>query len=106
MEWEVNEAMPKYDDLREFEVWLSNGSVRTVRRIGNRSTLYSPGTLVFTDCTHPQQNVLCDEENVIGWRHSGKLAPPMPTPCLPRGFWFPVQGFYNAAAHAAAYPGY
>jgi hypothetical protein len=69
-EWEVNEKMPRYDDIREFEVWVY-GQARRVRRAGNRSLTVSPGTLEFTDCTHAMQNVICDERAVQGWRISG-----------------------------------
>lgn len=78
MEWQIDLRMPRFDDVHEYEVWMRNGAVRRVRRIGNRSTHYSPGILVYTDCTSPMQNAWCDEEDVIGWRHSGRLAPPMP----------------------------
>jgi hypothetical protein len=74
LDWEVDERMPRYDDIREFEVWLSDGSVRTVRRVGGKSNYYTPGTLVFLDCTHPMQNALCDEDRIMGWRHNGKIA--------------------------------
>lgn len=66
-EWECLERMPRYDDIHEYEVWVY-GSARAVRRIGNRSAYFAPGTLVFTDCTHPAQNVLCHEPDVLAWR--------------------------------------
>lgn len=68
LDWNVDEKMPRYDDLREFEVWI-RGSVRRVRRIGNRSCALEPGTLAYTDCTHPMQNIICDERAVQGWRY-------------------------------------
>lgn len=66
MEWEVEEPLP-YLGL-EFEVWLKNDSVRRVRRM--------MGHLVFTDCTHPMQNVICRPENVAGWRAANASPPP------------------------------
>lgn len=69
MDWQIEDRMPRYDDIREFEVWLRNGSTRTVRRVGNRSLRFTPGMLLYTDCTHPLQNVICDESDVVGWRH-------------------------------------
>ncbi len=66
-EWEVQERMPKYNDINEFEVWV-DGNVRSVRRVGNWSLSITPGTLVFTDCTQPMQNVLCHEPLIQGWR--------------------------------------
>lgn len=74
-EWEVDERMPRFDDMRLFEVWLRDGSLRTVRRIGNRSQHFTPGLLVFTDCIHPLQQAICDEDLILGWRYCGKLAP-------------------------------
>lgn len=82
-EWEIEERMPRFDDMREFNVWLVDGSVRTVRRIGNRSHFLTPGSLAFTDCTHPMQNVLCDESNVVGWRYAGTMAKELPRLSMP-----------------------
>lgn len=65
--WEVDEKMPRYDDVRQFEVMI-RGHVRTVERIGNRSQSFSPGILLFTDCSHPAQNVICDEQMITAWR--------------------------------------
>jgi hypothetical protein len=65
--WEVDEKMPRYDDMREYEVMIGD-DVRRVRRIGNRSAYFSPGTLVFVDCTHTAQNMLVDESSVWAWR--------------------------------------
>lgn len=76
MDWITEEKMPKYDDIREFEVWV-HGYVRRVRRIGNRHPAFGPGTLVFVDCTHSVQNVLCDERDIKGWRHSAGDNPPV-----------------------------
>lgn len=71
MEWNVDDRLPRYESRFPIEVW-SGRNVRHARRIGFResdeSTL-SPGTLVYTDCTHPMQNMLCDESKIIGWRY-------------------------------------
>ena len=67
MDW-VHAQFPRFDDRYEFEVWLASQCVRRVRRIGNHSTYFAPGTLVFTDCTHPMQNALCNEADVRAWR--------------------------------------
>ncbi len=67
-QWVTDAPFPFFDDTREFQVWLGN-SVRSVRRIGNgNSSNFSPGTVVFTDCDHPSQNVLCDVSRIKGWR--------------------------------------
>lgn len=63
-EWEVQERVPFIGS--ELEVWV-NGQVRTAKRVAWSQSL-TPGTLVFTDCTHPAQNVLCHEPLVQGWR--------------------------------------
>jgi hypothetical protein len=72
-EW-IHEGLPPLGS--EARVWLSNGSVRRVKRDSTH------GYLHFTDCTHPLQNVYCDSEKVKAWR----------------------LDTYDAKAHAAAYP--
>lgn len=67
MDWELEGKPPKFDDIHEYKVWIYGG-VRTVRRIGNRSTYFWPGTLVYTDCVHPMQNALCNESDIKGWK--------------------------------------
>lgn len=68
VDWEHDEKMPRFDDMHDFEVWV-DGAVRTVRRIGNRSLSgLTPGTLAFTDCRNPMQNVICHEPLVQAWR--------------------------------------
>ena len=75
--WNVDDRLPRYESRFPIEVW-DGRSVRKARRIGfresDRGTL-SPGTLVYTDCTHPMQNMLCDESAVMGWRYLAKPAP-------------------------------
>ena len=65
MDWQHTAKLPWVDT--EFEVWIHD-YVRRVKRIGDWSTYFTPGTLVFTDCTHPEQNVLCHEPFVQAWR--------------------------------------
>lgn len=67
MDWIHDAKLPRYDDIHEFEVWIY-GDARKVRRAGNNSMSLTPGTLIFTDCTHPMQNVLCHEPDVMAWR--------------------------------------
>ena len=67
MEWIHDARLPRYDDIHTFQVWIYDG-VRTVRRVGNESMSLTPGTLVYTDCTHPMQNVICHELDVKAWR--------------------------------------
>jgi hypothetical protein len=66
--WEVDEKMPKYNDVDLFDVVVFN-QVRTVKRIGNfESNLFAPGVLIFTDCNIPIQNVLVDESKITAWK--------------------------------------
>ena len=67
-ERKTKHIFPKYDDMNTYIVRVFN-QLRKVRRVGNNcaSTL-SPGTLIFTDCTHPLQNVICPEKEITAWR--------------------------------------
>lgn len=70
MEWIVGAKIPQFEDRYFFDVWVGD-SVRRVQRVGNRGPLsltFAPGTLVFSDCTHPSQNMICGEDLVDGWR--------------------------------------
>ena len=67
MDWEHEGKPPPFDDLHEYQVWIY-GSVRSVRRVGNRSTWLDPGTLAYTDCKHAIQNVICYEPDIYAWR--------------------------------------
>ena len=59
---------PKFDDISTFTVRVFN-QLRTVRRVGAIEVRgFSPGTLIFTDCNNPMQNVLCDESRIQAWR--------------------------------------
>jgi hypothetical protein len=70
-EW-IHQPMPWFDDRHSFQVWLDNGEVRNVRRAGNDGFIFSPGTLYFTDCVHPLQNMLCHEDRIRAWRIDGR----------------------------------
>ena len=59
---------PKFDDINTYTVRVFN-NLRKVKRVGNYSgTNLNPGTLIFTDCTHPMQNVICPEDKITAWR--------------------------------------
>lgn len=62
MDWQIGNRVP-YLGL-PFKVWLNDGSVRATKYV---RTMMGP-MLHFIDCTHPLQNVVCDPENVRGWR--------------------------------------
>lgn len=66
-DWEVVEKLPKYNDKNEFIVEVY-GQIRKVKRVGNNSAFYTPGTLIFTDCTHPKQQAICDESKITAWK--------------------------------------
>lgn len=66
-DWEIAEKMPRFDDVSTYEVWIG-ASVRKVKRSNNQSCTFFPGTLLYVDCRHPIQNVLCDESKVQAWR--------------------------------------
>lgn len=68
-EW-IHAPLPRYGDLHTFEVW-DGSAVRMVRRVGNESRSITPGTLVYTDCVHPLQNVLACDADVVAWRMIG-----------------------------------
>jgi hypothetical protein len=76
-EWEVTERIPRnyVDGPRDFEVWMRDGSVRQVQFVGMDSTFLTPGTFAFTDCTHPLQNVICDDDRIVGWRERQRAKP-------------------------------
>ena len=71
MDWEHEGKPPRFDDIREYEVWIYD-TVRSVRRIGNKSLSLTPGSLVYTDCVHPEQNVICYEPDIQAWRVKDK----------------------------------
>jgi len=77
MDWNTEEKMPRFDDVHEYDIWI-NGCTRSVRRVGNRESMFSPGTLIYTDCTHPQQNILCHEDEIEGWRKTERVAKVLP----------------------------
>ena len=68
-EWEVAEKLPRFEDRYEFDVQIY-GQERRARMTGNNSYLpnFAPGTWYFTDCTHPAQNMLFDQDDVTAWR--------------------------------------
>lgn len=66
MDWQLGNRVPNLG--KPLNVWMTNGSVRAVRHV---HTMMGPA-LHFTDCNHPAQNVVCDDERVQAW----KLATP------------------------------
>jgi hypothetical protein len=70
-EWLIGSKPSQFDDIHDFELWMDDGSIRLARRVGNRSDSLTPGTMAFTDCRHPLQNVICDESRIQAWRVRG-----------------------------------
>lgn len=66
-EWEVVERLPKYNVINTFSVEVY-GQIRIVKRVGNEGAHLAPGILIFTDCTHPQSNIICDESAITAWK--------------------------------------
>jgi hypothetical protein len=64
----VHGRFPIYDGRHPFEVWLDDGQKRSVRVPAGP---YSDGTVRFTDCIHPAQNVICDPRRIVAWRALG-----------------------------------
>lgn len=64
----MHDSIP-YENIgkQEYEVEIFNGT-RKVKRVGNESMLLSPGTLIFTDCTHPTQNAIVPESEIKSWK--------------------------------------
>lgn len=55
---------PPYSIEAELEVKMSDGSMRTCKKI----PAIDYGNLFFTDCTHAEQNAYCDRKKIISWR--------------------------------------
>ena len=68
-EWIIGSRPRPYDDIHMFRVWLDCGAVRLARRCGNDGPM-TPGQMIFLDCSHPIQNVICDESRIRAWRIS------------------------------------
>jgi len=67
-ERKARHIFPKFDDINTYTVRVF-GQLRKVKRIGNYDISgLNPGTLIFTDCTHPMQNIICPEEKITAWR--------------------------------------
>ena len=63
MEWIIGNRVPHIDGAT-FQVQTIGDQVREVRRNPERDWT----ALWFTDCDHPAQNAICNEENIKAWR--------------------------------------
>ena len=64
-EWILGNKVPRINGA-EFQVQLRDNSVRSVKV----NPLKDHWTLWFTDCTHPMQNAICDDFQIIAWREA------------------------------------
>jgi hypothetical protein len=64
-EWVLGQNVPRINNI-EFQVQLKDDSVRTV----NLRPLLDHWTLWFTDCTHPLQNAICNDSQIVAWREA------------------------------------
>ena len=67
-DWIHDSKPPRFDCSLFSQVWLDDGSVRLVRRVGSESTTISPGEYVYADNRHPMAQALCDLSRVVAWR--------------------------------------
>jgi hypothetical protein len=70
MEWKT-QSIPHFSNLGSttFEVKI-DGHIRKTKRVGHDSMSLNPGLLIFIDCTHPLQNVICPEQMITAWRET------------------------------------
>lgn len=68
MDWIHDSKPPRFDGPLFAQVWLDDGSLRLVRRIGNESMSITPGEFVYADNRHPMAQALCDLGRVVAWR--------------------------------------
>ena len=64
-EWILGNKVPRINST-EFQVQLRDDSLRIVAL----RPLLDPWTLWFIDCTHPMQNAICDDSQIIAWREA------------------------------------
>ncbi len=71
MDWIIGNLIPFTLDDVAFELWMKNGNTRKASR--KPSLDYS--NLFFDDCTHPSQNALCNNSDVMAWRLLDEKSP-------------------------------
>ena len=68
MDWIHDSKPPRFGGALFSQVWLDDGSVRLVRRVGNESMSITPGMFVYADNRCQIAQALCDLDRVIAWR--------------------------------------
>lgn len=67
MDWVHSRLPGQRDPSEEYEVWLTDGQVRTCRMHGG---LYP--CMILTDCASPLANAILREDRVMAWRITGR----------------------------------
>jgi hypothetical protein len=67
-EWIHDSKPPRFGGPLFSQVWLYDGSVRLVRRVGDESMSITPGEFVYADNRFPLAQALCDLGRVVAWR--------------------------------------
>lgn len=64
----MQDSIP-YENIgkQEYEIEIFN-TLRKVKRAGNELMSLSPEILIFTDCTHPMQNIIVPESEIKSWK--------------------------------------
>jgi hypothetical protein len=68
MDWIHDSKPPSFGGPLFCQVWLDDGSLRLVRRVGDESRSITPGEFVYADNRHPTAQALCDLRRVLAWR--------------------------------------
>jgi hypothetical protein len=68
LEWIHDSKPPRFSGPLFCQVWLDDGSVRLLRRVGDESRSITPGEFVYADNCHPLAQSLCDLGRVVAWR--------------------------------------
>jgi hypothetical protein len=72
LEWIHDSKPPRFSGPLFCQVWLDDGSVRLLRRVGDESRSITPGEFVYADNCHPLAQSLCDLGRVVAWRPAAK----------------------------------
>ena len=68
MDWIHDSKPPRFGGPVFSQVWMNDGSVRSVRRVGNESMSITPGEFIYTDNCHQTAQAICSLERVMAWR--------------------------------------
>lgn len=68
MDWIHYGKPPRFFGHVFYQVWLDDGSLRSVRRVKGDSLRITPGEFVYTDANSPFAQAICDLGRVVAWR--------------------------------------